>query len=126
MAQAGLYRSAVLGVDLAIVEGSLRFYQGTAELYDTAHLIQRLSGMIESLEARSMDAEARAERASREAERALAGMRRSIMAVLMARGLGCSSRGRARLDACSDPGILELWLERAEREASEALVFGID
>lgn len=133
LAQAGLYRSAVLGVDLAIVEGSLRFYQGTAELYDTAHLIQRLSGMIESLEARSMDAEARAEQASRDAERAsrdveraLVGMRRSILAVLMARGLGCSSKGRARLDACSDPGILELWLERAEREASEALVFGLD
>ncbi len=70
LAQAGLYRSAVLGIDLAIIEGSLRFYQGAAELYDTAHLLRRLQGMVENLETRSLEAEARAEQAARSVEQA--------------------------------------------------------
>ncbi|MEZ4302996.1 MAG: Uma2 family endonuclease, partial [Polyangiaceae bacterium] len=54
LAQAGRYRSEVLGLDLAILDGSLRIYQGAAELYDTAHLIRQLQGMVGNLEARSL------------------------------------------------------------------------
>jgi Uma2 family endonuclease len=117
--QAGLYRSAVLGVDLAIVEASLRFYQGAAELYDTAHLIRRLQGMVESLETRSVQAEVRA-------ERALAGIRRAIVAILAARGVACSEEGRARLDSCVDPDVLDRWLDRASTAGSEGDVFSAE
>jgi Uma2 family endonuclease len=137
LAQAGLYRSTVLGVDLAIVEGSLRFYQGAAELYDTAHLIRRLQGMVESLETRSQELETRsqeaearaeqssrnAEQANRDAQRALTGMRRGIVAFLAARGIACSGEGRARIDACADPEVLDQWLSRATTAGSEADVF---
>lgn len=130
LAQAGLYRSNVLGLDLAIIEGSLRFYQGAAELYDTAHLIRRLQGMVDNLEARSSELEARsteleaqAERAGRDAARALKGVRRAIAALLIARGVGCSDEGRARIDACDDPETLERWLSRATTAGSEAEVF---
>lgn len=144
LAQAGLYRSAVLGVDLAIVDGSLRFYQGAAELYDTAHLIRRLQGMVESLETRSQEAEARAEQANRTAEqanrtaeqanrtaeqanrnalRALTGMRRAIVALLSARGIACSEEGLSRIEACADPEVLDRWLSRATTAGSEADVF---
>lgn len=126
LAQAGLYRSLVLGVDLAIVEGSLRFYQGAAELYDTAHLIRRLQGMVESLETRSAEAEALAEQANRSTLRALTGVRRAIAALLTARGISCSEEGRARLDACADPEILDKWLSRAITAASEAEIFSGD
>jgi Uma2 family endonuclease len=128
--QAGLFRSNVLGVDLAIVEGSLRFYQGAAELYDTEHLIHRLQGMVESLEARSAQAEARAdeatqsaERAAQGTERALAGMRRGIVMVLAARGIPCSENARARLAACADPDVLERWMERASTVGSDEALF---
>ncbi|MFO0591184.1 MAG: Uma2 family endonuclease [Polyangiaceae bacterium] len=137
LAQAGLYRSNVLGLDLAIVDGSLRFFQGAAELYDTAHLIRRLQGMVGNLEARSNELEARSnelearsneleaqlELAGRAAERALVGLRRAVEAVLKTRGLGCSEETRARLDACGDPEVLNLWLSRATTAASEAEVF---
>lgn len=123
LAQAGLYRSNVLGLDLAIVEGSLRFYQGAAELYDTGHLIRRLQGMVENLEARSAELEAQAEQAGRQAQRALTGVRRAIVALLSARGIGCSDAGRARIDACDDPEILERWLSRATTAGSEAEIF---
>jgi Uma2 family endonuclease len=124
--QAGLYRSAVLGVDLAIVEGSLRIYQGAAELYDTAHLIRRLQGMVESLETRSVEAEVRAEQAGQNVARALAGMRRAIVAILAARGVTCSEEGRAHLDACADPEVLERWLDRASAARSEGEVFAAE
>lgn len=123
LAQAGLYRSNVLGLDLAIVDGSLRFYQGAAELYDTAHLIRRLQGMVENLEARSVELEAKAERAGLDAERALTGVRRAIVAVLLARGIGCSEEARARIDACDDAEILDRWLSGATTAGSEAEVF---
>lgn len=130
LAQAGLYRSNVLGLDLAIVEGSLRFFWGAAELYDTAHLIRRLQGMVENLEARSVELEARsvelesqAERAGRDAQRALAGVRRAIVTLLTARGIGCSDEGRARMDACGDAETLDRWLSRAATAGSEAEVF---
>lgn len=123
LAQAGLYRSAVLGIDLAIIEGSLRFYQGAAELYDTAHLIRRLQGMVENLETRSLEAEARAEQANRDAQRAFTGVRRAIVALLTARGISCSDEGRARIDACADPEILDQWLSRATTAGSEAELF---
>lgn len=123
LAQGGQYRSEVLGVDLAIVDGSLRFYQGAAELYDTAHLIRRLQGMVADLETRSQEAEAQAEQANRDARRALAGMRRAIVALLTARGIACSEVGRARIDACAEPELLDLWLSRATTAGSEAEVF---
>ena len=132
LAQAGLYRSNVLGLDLAIIEGSLRFYQGAAELYDTAHLIRRLQGMVENLEARSVELEARsagleaqAERAGRGEQRALAGIRRGIVAVLTARGIDCSDAGRARIEACDDAETLDRWLSQATTATSEADVFSV-
>jgi len=73
--QLGLYRSDVLGLDFAIAGGRLRFYQGTAELYDTTHLMRRLQDIMENVEARATAVEARAtavEARSAEAEARLA------------------------------------------------------
>jgi len=121
--QAGLYRSAVLGVDIAIVEGSLRFYQGTAELYDTVHLIRRLEGMVENLGAQAESAARHAEKATRDAERVLASMRHAITSVLASRGLTCSDENRVNLEACTDPDILDQWHSRALVAKSVADVF---
>lgn len=121
--QAGLYRSNVLALDLAIEKGSLRFYQGTAELYDTTHLIERLSGMIENLEERAEHAAREVENAHREAEDARDGMRRAIVAFLATRGVTCSAEGMARLDACTESKQLERWLHRALLATSEADMF---
>lgn len=116
LAQAGLYRSNVLGLDLAIVERSLRFFQGAAELYGTEHLIRRLEGMVSNLEER-------ADTAARDAEKSRAGVRAAILTVLRARGVTCSDEGLSRLDACVEPDVLNRWLSRALQATSEAEVF---
>src|SRR5262245_10718561 len=66
--QSGRYSSTVLGVDLAIQGGQLRFFQGMAELFGTSDLIGRLTGMMEELEAKAEQATATAEQATAKAE----------------------------------------------------------
>ena len=61
--QLGRYASAVLGLDLAIQEGTLRFFHGMAELPGTGDLIGRLNRMVAYLEERSGVAQAQAEAA---------------------------------------------------------------
>ncbi len=117
LAQAGMYRSNVLGIDLAIVDGVLKFFQGAAELYDTAHLIRRLEGMVAHLEKKN-------DEANREAERGRASMRRAIVAILAARGVHCSDEARLALDDCTSMDILDKWHDRALSATSEADVFG--
>ena len=61
LAQGGRYASIVLGLDLAIENNRLRFFHDTAELFDSANLIGRLSSMVDSLEAKAEQAMAKAE-----------------------------------------------------------------
>ncbi len=121
--QSGLYRSNVLGIDLAIVDNSLRFYQGSAELYDTAHLIQRLEGIVANLQERAEQANRDVEQANRDVEKNRAGIRQAIVTVLSARGITCSTENVSRLEACTDPDLLNWWLTRALGATSAAEVF---
>lgn len=128
--QSGRYHSAVLGLDLVLQGGSLRFYHGMAELIASSDLIERLTGMVESLEARAEQAEAKAEQAEAKVEQAearveqaLASTRESVLAVLDARGIVLADDTRARLAACDDLAALQRWLVRAVSAASAADVF---
>ena len=152
LAQGGLYRSNVLGIDLAVVGRSLRFYQGTAELYDTKHLIERLEGILQSLEERADEAQRERDQAQHERDQAqherdqaqrnadqvqherdlaqrvneklISTTRQNIVALLGARGVSCSDAFRARIDACSDADFLGEWFTRALHATSEDDVFG--
>jgi Uma2 family endonuclease len=70
----GRIASAVLGLELAVVEGHLRFFLGSALVGGTADLIRQLDGMVQSLtaqadeEGKAREAEARAREAA-EAQR---------------------------------------------------------
>jgi Uma2 family endonuclease len=116
IAQAGLYRSNVLGIDLAIVDGRLKFYQGAAELYDTAHLIRRLEGMVTNLERKN-------DETAREAEKNRVTIRDTILAILAARGVTCKTETLEQLHSCIDADILKRWVTRALTATSEADVF---
>jgi Uma2 family endonuclease len=118
--QSGRFRSTVLGLDLAIQGGTLRFFQGMAELFGSADLIGRLTGMVEELEAKADDAAAKAEQAAAKAEQAVTGLRGGVLAALEARGIACPDDARARLMACDDPATLQRWLLRAMTAASAA------
>jgi Uma2 family endonuclease len=114
--QAGRYHSTVLGLDLILQRGSLRFYHGMAELIGSAELIDRLAGMVESLEAKAEHAEAKV-------EQAVVLMRENVLAVLASRGIACADDTRARVMACDDLALLQRWLVRALSATSAGEMF---
>jgi Uma2 family endonuclease len=122
--RSGRFTSMVLGIDLAVQGGKLRFFQGAAELFGTTELIGRLSGMVEDLTEKADAAVAQADVAARVADRALAGLRAGLLAALEARGIPCSDEARGRIAACDDPALLERWLILAMRARTVAEVFG--
>lgn len=116
MPQAGLYRSNVLGIDLGIIDGGLKFYQGETELYDTAHLIRRLEGMVAHLEKKNDEAE-------REAEKNRSTIREMIVKILATRGVECSEAAMKTLHSCLDAELLKAWVNGAWSATNEADVF---
>ncbi|HUH06079.1 MAG TPA: hypothetical protein VML75_29015 [Kofleriaceae bacterium] len=62
----GRWRSALLGLELALEDGRLRFYHGSAALLDATELIARLGAMADAATRR---AEQEAQRAEQEAQR---------------------------------------------------------
>lgn len=115
--QVGRYSSLVLGLDMVIQDGSLRFFYGIGELIGTDDLIGRLSGMVGALEAKAEEAEAKAEQALAD------GLRQGILAVLDARAIACPDEARARLMSCDDPSMLQRWLARAKSAGSATEAF---
>ena len=53
--QRGLYPSSVLGLDVQVEQGRLRFFEGTAMLLESEELIGRLERMVEQLEQRAAE-----------------------------------------------------------------------
>ena len=128
--QLGRHTSSVLGLDLAIEGGKLRFFYGIAELPGTADLIGRLNRIVTELEARADEAEAQIQEATEQATRAQAqsqqahtALREGIAALLGARGIACSSEARERLSSCSDAATLQRWLFKAMTAGTEDEVF---
>jgi hypothetical protein len=111
--QAGRYHSTVLGLDLVLQQGSLRFYHGMAELIGSGELIDRLTGMVESLEAKAEQAEAKIEQAEAKVDQAITSTRESVLAVLAARGIPGVDDARVRVMVCDDLALLQRWLVRA-------------
>ena len=112
--QAGRIASRILGVDLAVQQGRLRFFDGMAELFGSDDLIHRLTDMVESLEskaeaeqARAEAEQARAEAEQARAEAALNGLRGAIFGAYAARFGANPDALRRALDACDDPAALQ-------------------
>ena len=130
--QFGRYTSSVLGLDLAIHAGTLRFFYGAAELPGTSDLIGRLNGMVADLEARAGEAQVQlqeateqATQAQEQAAQALAALRQGVTALLGARGLVCSDEAWERLASCTDAATLQRWLLRAmSADAAEDVFAG--
>jgi hypothetical protein len=116
----------VLGLDLVIEDGSLRFFHGMAELFGSADLIRRLSGMVREREAKAEQAETKAELAETKAEQAIVGLRTGILAALETRGIVVEDGLRARVLSCDEPMMLQSWLLRALSVASAGEVFAAE
>jgi Uma2 family endonuclease len=131
--QGGRYSSNVLGLDLVIEGGALRFFDGMAELFGSADLIRRLSTMVgereskaEQAESRAEQAESRADVAESKASLAIVGLRTGILTALDSRSLAIEEEQRARVLACEDPVLLQRWLLRALSAGSAVQVFAAE
>lgn len=130
----GRLTSAVLGLDLQVRAGRLRFYQGDAELPDSEELIARIESLVDDLarrrdeaaaraqeeqaraeeeQARAEEQQARAEEQQARAEQILSDLRSVVLDILVARGLTPSEALRQRVEACADSATLRGWAIRA-------------
>ena len=118
--QGGLYSSTVLGIELAVEGGTLRFFYNLSELIGSGDLIRRLTAMVDDqgakadqaaaeAEAKLAQAEARADKATQ----AMAALRAGILAALDARGLAATGALRESVLSCDAPETLQRWLLRA-------------
>ena len=119
--QYGRYTSQVLGLDLMVRGGRLRFLTGLAELIGSDDLIGRLQGMVSDLEAKADDAQARVEQIETEM---VDGLREDIVSLLDARSIPCSDAARARVQECRDPAVLRRWLRVAMTATTAEEIFG--
>ena len=111
--QGGRFASQVLGLELGVVDGRLRFFKDEAEILGSSDLVERLSRMVDERESRIEAAEAQAAAAAVQAETLRRTFRETLVAVLQARGLVPSVDERARLESCAEPGRLSQWRTRA-------------
>lgn len=121
--QLGHYRSGVLGLDLVILDDTLRFLSGEATLPVSADLIGRLQGMIENLGTKAQEAQTQAEQARAQIEPALQGLREGLLAILDVRGIACPDEARARIESCAEPATLRRWLFRSKTAGGVDEVF---
>jgi len=127
MPQFGHTRSTVLGLDLAVIGGTLRFLSGEATLPLSADLIVRLQGMVEALESKADQVQAEQAQAQAEQAQAIEGLRETIreaiLVLLDMRGIACPDEARAHIQSCRDPATLRGWHLRARTAGSVEEVF---
>ena len=116
----GRFTSSVLGLDLQVRSGRLRFYQGDAELPDSDELIERVEGLVDDLTRRRDEAQAAAEQ---EQARALSDLRTIIVEVLSARGMAPTEEFRRHLESCANSDTLRGWAIRAATASNLEDVF---
>ena len=118
--QGGYLTSGVLGVELAVVDGRLRFFDHGAMIPTSGEFLARLQEMAD----RSQQAAALNERAAAESQRAaaeatdraaraLAGLAAAVLRLCDRGGLALDDRQRARVIAEGDVDRLTRWLDRA-------------
>ncbi len=130
--QGGSLRSNVLGLELAVLQMRLRFFQGQSIVPTETELISRLQSIIDERQgaldlAERQRTDAEQQRADAERQRADAvdqlsrvqvALARSILDVCRFRGLALSDAQRARIAAESDASLLATWSERAASAAT--------
>lgn len=117
--QAGLFASTVLGLELGLVGGQLRFYQGSAQLLTAQDLAGKLERMVDELVVKHD--EAHAARVQLEDQ-----LRQTILALLTARGLTLDEAARERLETTTEAALLGRWAVRAATVATSAALFADD
>jgi Uma2 family endonuclease len=118
--QGGLLRSAVLGLDLAVVQSRLRFFSNGAMVPTESELVTRLQSLVDERQserdeaARARDEAARArDEAAERAARFQASLAQNTLQVLALRGVALTPAQTARVVSEADPAALGRWAQRA-------------
>jgi Uma2 family endonuclease len=125
MPQGGVYPSGVLGLEVGMVEGRLRFFKDSALVPTTLEILGRVQKMADTYQERIEEAERErdeAQRRQREADERLsisrAGLARVLLETMAARGLALTEEQRREVAACDDFDRLLRWVARAATVAT--------
>lgn len=102
----GRFKSEVLGLDLLVEDGALRFFFENAELLGGARLVHRLQALSDSAIQR---AEAEAQRAEALTQALIA----TILLILSQRGVPLSTEQEALIRATRESEVLQRWARLA-------------
>jgi Uma2 family endonuclease len=116
--QGGSLRSNVLGLELAVLQMRLRFFQGQSMIPTEAELITRLQSIVDERQEALDHAERQRADAIDQLSRLQVALARSVLDVCRLRGLALSDAQRARIAAESDAALLATWSERAASAAT--------
>ncbi|MEZ4392837.1 MAG: Uma2 family endonuclease [Polyangiales bacterium] len=128
--QGGYLRSAVLGLDLAVVEHRLRFFTSDSLVPTERELVARLQRIVDERQLERDDAARERDDAARERDDALKSLARaqislcrSVLRVCEARGLALTAAQSARVNGEHDVAQLSAWVERALSVESPDAIF---
>jgi Uma2 family endonuclease len=110
--QGGAFASKVLGLDLAVVDGRLRFFVNSALVPSSEELVARLQAMADRSQQAAAESQQLADAAVDRAARAQASLLRAIVQLAERQGLAFNEHQRAVLVAEADTDRLARWLER--------------
>jgi len=111
--QGGYLASGVLALELAVIDGRVRFFASGALVPTTGELIARLQEMVDRTQLAANESQQAAAAATDRAARLTASLATSILRVCERRGLSLDDRQRARVIAEDDGDRLAGWLDRA-------------
>lgn len=112
----GRLRSEVLGLDLMVEDGELRFFLDNAELLGGARRVRKLQGL-------AGDAIQRAEAQAQQAQAALRVLGTTVLALLTQRGVSLTAEQQAQIQNCQDLTRLTRWAGQATQVAQAADLF---
>jgi hypothetical protein len=101
-----------------------RAEQASREADEAKQAAERANSEAERANSEAEKANSEAERANSEAAKSRSGIRKSIVRILVNRGVTCSPESLSMLEACTDADLLDQWLMRAFEATNEAEVFG--
>ncbi len=120
--QRGYLSSQVLGLDLAVVGGRLRFFANDSMVPDTAEVLARIQTIADEVTKERDEVTKERDEALSRLKAVLA---RNIVEMCRVRGLVLDDKDQARIVSESDMDALERWAERAFSASSSADLFAV-
>jgi Uma2 family endonuclease len=131
--QGGYLASTVLGLELTVIDGRLRFFINQAMVPNERELAARLQVLVEQQRSAVDEAAQERDRAAQERDDVLGRLARAqvalvngVLTLCAARGLALDDDQHARVVTEGDAEVLTRWLTRAATAVDAAAIFAAD